>query len=331
MALDASGTAYISWVGPEAADPTSLQFCRLPRGAQACDVRGTIATGHEPLASVRGGHGITVRVLSYRYGLTGARFDEDLLTSSDGGATTGGLGVGITPSMTRSRAPAPGISLVTNAVTQGEFFQRVPTDGSSAGGQRALLSVTHPYLGTVALIDGTTPLVVFEDGSSNAQMRRYTGSGDVNDPGNWTPALDIGHEDWPQLAGGPNGVFLLAEDQDNNLRVRRYQSDSFGAPAPIPGARGRGPQGYMTQDPAGQLHVLVPQITADGSRLLYASSDNGTQWSQSQYAFEPLAQQVRAAVGADHTGVAVWHGSGERPSNIYAMALSRPGRSWGAP
>ena len=76
----------------------------------------------------------------------------------------------------------------------------------------------------------------------------------------------------------------------------------------------------MTQDPAGQLHVLVPQITADGSRLLYASSDNGTQWSQSQYAFEPLAQQVRAAVGADHTGVAVWHGSGERPSNIYAMA-----------
>ena len=77
--------------------------------------------------------------------------------------------------------------------------------------------MTHPYLGTVALIDGTTPLVVFEDGSSNAQMRRYTGSGDVNDPGNWTPALDIGHEDWPQLAGGPNGVFLLAEDQDNNL------------------------------------------------------------------------------------------------------------------
>ena len=239
MALDASGTAYISWVGPEAADPTSPSSAAPARGP------GVRRQGHHrhpgtslsrPFVEV---NGTTVRVLSYRYGLTGARFDEDLLfTSSDGGATRGGLGVGITPSMTRSRAPAPGISLVTNAVTQGEFFQRVPTDGSSAGGQRALLSVTHPYLGTVALIDGTTPLVVFEDGSSNAQMRRYTGSGDVNDPGNWTPALDIGHEDWPQLAGGPNGVFLLAEDQDNNLRVRRYQSDSFGAPAPIPGARG---------------------------------------------------------------------------------------------
>ena len=336
VALDASGTAYISWVGPEAADPSSLQFCRLPRGAQACDVRGTIATPgtslSRPFVEV---NGATVRVLSYRYGLTGARFDEDLLfTSTDGGATFGaGLGVGITPFDDAVSGPGAGISLVTNAVTQGEFFQRVPTDGSSAGDQRALLSVTHPYLGTVALIDGTNPLVVFEDGSSNAQMRRYTGSGDVNNPANWTPPLDIGHEDWPQLAGGPNGVFLLAEDQDNNLRVRRYQSDSFGAPAPIPGARGEAPQGYMTQDPAGQLHVLVPQITADGSRLLYAISDDGAQWAQTQYAFEPLAQQVRAAVWADHTGVAVWHGSGENPSNIYAMAIEagpQLGRTVGA-
>jgi hypothetical protein len=65
----------------------------------------------------------------------------------------------------------------------------------------------------------------------------------------------------------------------------------------------------------------VPQITAGGSRLLHATSDDGTQWAQTQLAFEPLALQVRAAVAADHTGVAVWHGSGESPSNIYAMAL----------
>jgi hypothetical protein len=325
VALDGSGNAYIAWVGPEPADPTSLQFCRLPRGAQACDVRTTIATPGtsitRPFVEVNGS---TVRVLSYRYGFpVGSRFDSDLLfTSTDGGATFGpGVAVGITPFYDAVSGPGAGISVVTHAVTAGELFQRVPTNGSSAGDQQALLSTTHPYVGTVALVDGTTPLVVFADGASNAQMRRYTGSGDMNNAANWSPAVDIGHEDWPQLAGGPNGVFLLAEDTANNLRVRRYQDGSFGSPAQIPGGRGEAPQDDFVQDPAGRLHVLLPQITANGSRLLHATSDDGTQWAQTQHAFEPLAQQVRAAVAADHTGVAVWESGSATGPNVYAMAL----------
>ena len=325
VAVDGSGTAYISWVGPEAADPSSLQYCRLPRGAQACDVRGTIATGgtslSRPFVQVEGS---VVRVLSFRYGFTTSPFAQDLLfTSTDGGATFGpGVSVGVTAFHEAVPGPGAGISLVTHAVTQGEIFQRVPTDGSSAGGQVAVLSTTHPYYGAIALIDGATPLVVYADGSSNAQARRYTGTGDVNDAANWTPPRDIGHADWARLAGGPNGTFLLAESADNTLGVRLYDGDlSFGAPVPIPGAVGETPQDAFVQDPAGRLHVLLPQITADGSRLLHATSDNGTQWARTQYAFEPLALEVRAAILADHTGIAVWRGSGESPSNIYAMAL----------
>ena len=37
VTVDAAGTAYVAWVG-NGADPTSLNFCRLPRGATACDV-----------------------------------------------------------------------------------------------------------------------------------------------------------------------------------------------------------------------------------------------------------------------------------------------------
>jgi hypothetical protein len=324
VALDAAGTAYIAWNGTEF--NSSLNFCRLPRGAQACEptvaipTQGTSLT--RPFVQVEGN---VVRVLSYRYGFTsGPPFDGDLLfTSTDRGDTFGsGVLVGNTPFYDAVAGPGAGISLVTSAVTEGVLFQRVPTDGSSAGTQRALLSTTHHYLGTVALLNPTTPLVVFDDGSSNAQLRRYSGSGDANDPASWTPPQDIGYEDYPHLAAGPSGVFLLATDTPaRHLHVRRYLGDSgFGPPSEIPTTPGESAQDYMTQDPSGQLHVLIPQITADGSRLMHATSNDGSTWNTTQHAFEPLAQQVRAAVGADHTGVAVWE-SASNPPVINAMSI----------
>ena len=47
VAVDAAGTAYIAWYGPESSI-TSLNFCRLPRGAAACDVSTTIAAPGRP-------------------------------------------------------------------------------------------------------------------------------------------------------------------------------------------------------------------------------------------------------------------------------------------
>jgi hypothetical protein len=274
-----------------------------------------------PFVQVEGGE--VVRVLSYRYGLTGPRFDGVFMfTSTDRGVTFGpGVMVGDVPIYDGVSGPGAGISLVTNAVTQGEFFQRVPTDGGSVVGQRALLSTTHPYVGTVALTDAATPLVVFDEGGSNAQWRRYSGSGDINNAASWTPAQDIGYADYPHLAGGPSGVLMLAAGQDRQLHVRRFLGDTgFGLPRPIPNAMGEASQDYMTQDGGGRLHVLLPQITANGSRLFYATSEDGVAWSSRQFAFEPLAQQVRAAVAPDHTGLAVWHSSSS-PSTINVMEL----------
>ena len=107
VAVDPAGTAYIAWFGPES-NTTSLNFCRLPRGAGACDVATTIAapgtTLSRPFVTV---DGATVRVVSYRYGLTGARFDEIWeFTSVDGGATfDAGHPVGIAPFDEAVRGP----------------------------------------------------------------------------------------------------------------------------------------------------------------------------------------------------------------------------------
>jgi len=323
VAVDDSDTAYVAWIGNEI--PSSLNFCRIPRGATACDQRTTIPTQGDsltrPFVLVEGD---VVRVFSYRYGFTGPRFDGVLMfTSGDRGATfDAGVLVGDVPIYDAVAGPGATVSLVTSAVTQGELFQNVPTTGGSVVGQRALLSTDHPYLGTVALTDAATPLVVFDDGASNAQWRVYDGSGDINDAANWTPAQDIGYADYPHLAGGPSGVLLLATDTSRQLHVRRYLgATGFGAARPIPGAQnGESAQDYMTQDPGGRLHVLLPQITADGSRLFYATSDNGTSWTSKRFAFEPLAQQVRAAVGVDHSGLAVWQAASS-PARIEAMEL----------
>ena len=114
---------------------------------------------------------------------------------------------------------------------------------------------------------------------------------------------------------------MLCGRPDRQLHVRRYLgATGFGAARPIPGAMGEAAQDYMTQDAGGRLHVLLPQITANGSRLFYATSDDGVTWARKQFAFEPLAQQVRAAVAADHTGFVVWQ-SASSPAAIQVMEL----------
>src|SRR3954454_16355707 len=228
VAVDAAGTAYIAWYGPES-NTTSLNFCRLPRGAGACDVRTTIAapgtTLSRPFVTV---DGATVRVVSYRYGLTGVRFDQIWeFTSADGGATfDAGHPVGIAPFDEGVRGPGDTLTVATNAESTGLGVQNVPLDGSDAGESQAILSADHPYNGTVGLA-GPTMVAVFADASSNAQVR--TSAGALNDAASWTPPVDIGYADYPRLAGGPSGLFLLSGTPENALTVRKFDGATFSA------------------------------------------------------------------------------------------------------
>ena len=125
VTVDGAGTAYIAWIS-RSADPTTLHFCRLPRGATVCAVNrqipvpGTSLT--RPFVAVDGG---TIRVLSYRYGLTPGRFDAVyMLTSTDGGATfDGGSQIGTLPFSDAVRSPGDRISMI---VDNSAAFQQAP-------------------------------------------------------------------------------------------------------------------------------------------------------------------------------------------------------------
>jgi hypothetical protein len=329
VAVDAAGTAYLAWYGPEST-VTSLNFCRLPRGAAACDVSTTIAapgtTLSRPFVTV---DGATVRVVSYRYGLTGARFDEIWqFTSADGGATfDAGHAIGVVPFDEAVRGPGATLTVATNAFFEGLVAQNVPLDGSTAGESRAVLSSDHPYNGTVGLVDANTPLAVFADGSSNAQFRRYTGAGSLNDPAAWTPAADIGYADYPRLAGGPSGLFLLSGTPQNALTVRKYNGTTFTAGARIADIADDA-QAHLTEDPAGRLHAVFGRFGASGLELDYATSDDGIRWQAgpllSQSATLAIGQ-LRAAAAPDHIGVAAWETASDSSSQIRVAAIGPTG------
>ena len=327
VAVDAAGTAYIAWFGPESTT-TSLNFCRLPRGAGACDVTTTIAapgtTLSRPFVTV---DGALVRVVSYRYGLTGARFDQIWeFTSADGGATfDAGHPVGIAPFDEAVRGPGDTLTVATNAESTGLAVQNVPLDGTDAGATEAILSADHPYNGTVGLA-GPAMVAVFADASGNAQVR--TSGGVLNDASTWTPPVDLGYADYPRLAGGPSGLFLLSGTPANALTVRKFDGTTFNAGATIADIADDA-QAHLTEDPAGRLHAVFAHNTAAGLELGYATSDNGTSWKSGPLLTQTDTTQsfgaLRAATAPDHIGVAAWETASGGTSDVRVLGIGPEG------
>ena len=224
VAVDAAGTAYVAWNGPEPRD-TSLRFCRLPRGASACagqsrdrdrgrrfalaPVRAraprrpgarSTATGY-PRGSTRScPRDLDGRRRQLRHGdVVGprARFDE---------AVTG---------------PGDTISTVTFA--------------DQAAGSSRTCAVRPPGAGAAPLRDRPLqrhrrPRPTRRSRSSPTGPRRRpsasTAGRDVNDAATWTAPVGIGYADYPKLAGGPVGLFLLPA-RSGGVIVRRWNGLTF--------------------------------------------------------------------------------------------------------
>ena len=338
VAVDGAGTAYIAWNGGEL--PSTLRFCRLPRGATACDVTTTIAGAGDsltrPFVSVSGD---TVRLVQYRYGAAPGVYRY---TSINGGASfDGGVVVGFPPFQDAVVGPGSTLSGITSAFQEGTVFQNVPLTGPNTDPfVRAVLSGPndHPYNGTVGLLDGL-PLAVFSNGSSFAQFRRYDGSGSTSEATNWTPAVDIGYADYPSLAGGRAGLFLLSGQADDSITARPFNGTTFG-PAATVLARGEDVNSDLVQDFAGRLHAVVAGGELDGFHLVHATSDDGAAWRSGSLLVQTdgAIGQPRAAVASDHGGVAVWSTSiiigpraGTKEIRVAAIGPEAPPAGGGGP
>jgi hypothetical protein len=312
VAVDAAGTAYIAWSGPE--NPASLQFCRLPRGATACDIAHAIAapgtTTSRAFVTVSGSR---IAVVQYRYPLVAPDIAGvyEFISTNGGTSFDGGRRVGTVPFYEAVVGPGDTLS---GATDNGTSFQNVSLDGTSvAASTSAQLSVDHPYRATVGLVDAATPLTVFTSGDDAAQYRRYDGSGSLNDAVNWTPAVDLGAAAYPKLAGGPSGLFLLATAPNNSVFARKWNGTSFGPPVTV-SDRADAPSLHTSQDAAGRLHAVFARGDADGLHLIHAVSDDGTTWRSGTAVTQspPVGiADTRVATAPDHVGVAVLRAGNE--------------------
>jgi hypothetical protein len=308
VAVDAAGTAYIAWYGPESGD-TSLRFCRLAHGATTCAGQSTIVTSGSsltrPFVSVAGAR---VTILQHRYGAFAGGFNQVFLfTSSNGGDSfDAGVVVGYVPFDEAVLGPGDTATVATNAYQEGGLVQNMPLSGGSSGEARAgLFTTERPYNGTVGL-DGAVPVAIFATGASDAAFRRYSGTGALNDAASWGPEVGIGYADYPKLAGGRSGLFLMNGTAAGGLEVRRWNGTTFDAPVSI-ATTGDDAQASFFQDPAGRLHALFPRGDAEGLHLEHASSDDGARWDTNSIATQSEGiAQTRAAAASDHVGVAVW-------------------------
>jgi hypothetical protein len=326
--VDPGGTAYIAWIGGESTI-TSLHFCRLPRGAGACDVNVPIAApGTSLTRPFVTAAGATVRVFSYRYGLSGPRFSAVyMFTSQDRGASfDAGVQVGTNAFYDAVLGPGNGVSLVAD---NSAIYQRVPSDGSGPVLAEAHLGDDHPYSPSLAITGGAI-LAVFANGSGAAQFRLQQPAGDPNDIATWTPAQDFSpHAGYLRLATGASGTFLMSSNEAGNKVVQRFDGTGFAPPVALPGPAHEltGGSSDMVEDPTGRLHVVWPLGDASGSHIGYATSDDGSRWATTRLEAGPdptdgrqAAGEMHAAVAPDRLGVAVWQDSAS-PRQVHAMAI----------
>lgn len=313
VAVDAAGTAYIAWRGPESG-PGSLQFCRLPRSATTCDSRHAIATAGDSVSrAFVMVSGTRVIVVQYRYG-AGVPNASSLLafTSNDRGANFGAAQpIGTEAFFEAVVGPADTLSGIANNSSR---FQNAPLSGGSET-VHAELSPDHPYNGTVGLIDANTPLAVFADGSGAGQFRRYDGSGDSNDQLNWTPPAELGETQYPKLAGGPGGLFLLSTIESNTLSARKWDGTTFGSRVTVATGVDQ-PSLHAFQDAGGRLHAAFVRADANGLHLRHAVSDDGATWRSgtvvTQSGSEGGFADIRVATAPDHVGVIAWNADAQQ-------------------
>jgi hypothetical protein len=320
--VDESGTAHITWrVEDRGTGPDVVAYCRLKRGATACDnppaTRALVpdqsvaqfndeTTTPRVLAS-----GDDLIVLSHRYpnvittpdGTTSDR-NTYLFLSSDGGNSFPDPAEVGTAELSGDPAifGAPGatrIGLISDTQTGGAFFQSI----SPGTFTRAQASLGFDGISSTAAPVGSSVMVAYTSiAQDQTHLRQWSGQGDIDDASTWSDQLVPGGD--PRLAYGPAGVFLLNHDGGKWV-VRRVSPGSVGAPVAVDETRESG--GRLFEDPSGKLFATFNEIGADGFRTFMRTSTNGGRtWSSQQALYKPSGSQ---GVGSTDLG-ATFDGGG---------------------
>ena len=288
LLVDEAGTAHIAWTENRGDEPDVARYCRLKRGATACDAEATLGweksygLGDFPGANQDNGGPRIVRVgeqlviFSKRYPTIGEKPDGAsssttiVWTSEDGGTSWRGpaivgkrdlgnmvvVGPAEDPTVLNfgvdPLCEAPGPSVACIQAYKSAQYSRDSGNLTTARDEN--------YSATMVLDETRLPVAAVSDLERNALVRRWSGNGSPLDPAQWSANKFPGND--TELAGGPAGVFLLSRPLFSGpFDVRKLNRQPDGVMTPGPSVKvtendDDGSRfGELAQDPAGRLHA----------------------------------------------------------------------------
>ncbi len=314
IAVGAAGTGHVAWIVSGPSTPDEVVYCRLPRGASACErtqvlTPDALESFSAPTVLDRGDGRIEVIASRCCNERTWA------MVSTDGGSSfappkeigTFSSDVG---------APGPGADTVglTDDSLGGAAFQFAPID---APGPRTTAAATLGagefwYARGTGLIDSTTPIAVFSDlGSVGYRVFDPTRGPDYNDAANWSDPRTIPDLSESQVTSGLSGTFLLGVRPPalgQAVEVRRFDPNTgaFGAPVDLTRGTNEGPIfPSLFEDADGGVHATwVQNGRAPGGedQLRHAFSADGLTWTAPETIDVDAGYSFRTGAAADHGG-----------------------------
>ena len=339
VAVDDAGTGHFAWdfhaSGTSGPDP--LIYCRVPRGAAACQGQQTLTMplqafdNPQVLAPFPG----TVILLAYR--CCGPGEGTYAVISSDGGNTFGAPRlISTVPVGQATFGPGGNVSIVDDVVTAGIHYQSAPLTGpppatsANVGNGPGL----QGYDGTVGFGTANVPVVAFDD-LTNGFFREWSGSGDVNDLSTWGATQSLGPLTEVRMATGPKGLVLIGKTRDASFRsayvARRFDpaAHSFGSPVPVSDLSVETDVIFrdVFEDAGGNVAAVwiangVHPSGVDPMRYR-VSTDGGATWhaERTLTATSDRAFNLNMGAAPDGGGFVSWDSNGQGP--VMAIAIPR--------
>lgn len=276
VVVDEAGTAHIVYATGRGDEADAAVYCRLKRGATACDSTATLVPAKtygefdSPSYDIDNGGPEIIRVgsqlvvLSYRYPTGFDRPDGAgsggvvQWTSDDGGTTwTGGVLAARNDMNGNAVAfgppDAPRIATIAHTGPCGACVQEIR--GGAYNGAAAQLGDEGPdrIYGSSLTLDNGLPVAAFFGLGATSYIRRWSGADPITSTATWLPSTPVPGVE-PAIAGGPGGLwFGNRANFGQPFSVRKVTGAAVGPPTQITPSAHDAQFFKLDQDPTGRL------------------------------------------------------------------------------
>ena len=347
VAVDASGNGHFTWAAPQPAGGDIFHYCRVSLGGGACSATATRNPDPNNLQNLDGGYALLpggARVLLLEQRCCSVWMQKYLYSSANGGTTfTAGVSPGFRNDNGANQGgqalyappgalgrPAESIATIADLQSVGLTFQVTGTAGDPTFQGGFLMTSGNSYDGGLGLQGNSLVAVWTTLGPENVLWRAWTGTGDVNDPAQWTAPAVMGPtniDSNASVASGLGGIYVAYNAGALGARafvLRRFTGNGWSAPVQL-SETGNPVFGDLFEDSSGRLHFAW-QDSSGSLRYRYARDASNSSFTRPQTLSGPRADGNFAgldlAADASGRGFVTW---GFYSGNAIKVAPFAPG------